>query len=53
MRLPRVRFTIRRMMTVVAMLAVIIGGTQLWLRARRLSRSRKGFPIYGSLSCTA
>ena len=40
MRLPRLRFTIKRMMTVVAMVAVIIGGTQSWLRMRK-ARARE------------
>jgi hypothetical protein len=43
MRLPRLRFTIRRMMVVVAILAVIIGGTQLWLRMRAAREREKAY----------
>ena len=34
MRLPRVRFTVRRMMVVVAVVGLVLGGT-IWLERRR------------------
>jgi hypothetical protein len=39
MRLPRVRFTVRRMMVAVAVVAIISGSVQLW-RLRRLYQDR-------------
>jgi hypothetical protein len=33
MRLPRVRFTVRRMMVAVAVIAILIEGVSLWQRA--------------------
>ena len=33
MRLPRVRFTVRRMMVAVAVIAVLIEGVSLWQKA--------------------
>src|SRR5690242_13039382 len=43
MRLPRLQFTIRRMMIVVAILAAIIGGTRLWLRMRAAREREKAY----------
>ena len=43
MRLPRLRFTIRRMMVAVAILAAIIAGTQLWFRMRAAREREKSY----------